>query len=88
MATLRPGVGSCLVMSPSATVVEYSLSWNDGLRPAARSFTMPTYYPPKHPLKGKTSPQTMTFLYGAVETPGSETVYGWVAREALGETQR
>ena len=54
----------------------------------ARSFTMPTYYPPKHPLKGKTAQQTMTFIYGAVETPGSETVYGWVAREALGEPQR
>jgi hypothetical protein len=26
---------------------------------------------------------TMTFLYGAVHLRGSETVYGWVAREAL-----
>jgi hypothetical protein len=49
----------------------------------ARSFAMPTYYPPKHPLKGKMSEKTQTFLYGAVESPGSETVYGWIAKEAL-----
>ena len=54
----------------------------------ARTFVMLTYYPPRHPRKGKVSPRTMTFLYGAVETPGSETVYGWVARETLGETVR
>ena len=54
----------------------------------ARTFTMPTYYPPQHPLKGKMSDKTETFVYGAVETPNSETVYGWIAREALGETTR
>ena len=54
----------------------------------AKTFTMPTYYPPKHPLKGKMSDKTQTFIYGAVETPGSETIYGWIAREALGETTR
>ena len=54
----------------------------------AKTFTMPTYYPPKHPLKGKMSDKTETFIYGAVETPNSETVYGWIAREALGETTR
>jgi hypothetical protein len=54
----------------------------------AKTFTMPTYYPPKHPLKGKMSDKTETFIYGAVETPNSETIYGWIAREALGETTR
>ena len=54
----------------------------------ARTFTMPTYYPPKHPLKGKTAEKTQTFIYGAVEMPDSETVYGWISREALGETMR
>ncbi|MEA2736378.1 MAG: hypothetical protein QOE14_2829, partial [Humisphaera sp.] len=54
----------------------------------ARTFTMPTYYPPKHPLKGKMAEKTQTFLYGAVEIPGGETIYGWIAREALGDTTR
>jgi hypothetical protein len=49
----------------------------------ARSFTIPTYYPPTHPLRGRAADKTMTFLYGAVAAGGSETVYGWVAREAL-----
>ena len=54
----------------------------------AKTFTMPTYYPPKHPLKGKMSDKTETFIYGAVETPNSETIYGWIAREALGDLAR
>jgi hypothetical protein len=54
-------------------------------RPAkgARMFIMPTYYPPGHPSAGKTSGKTMTFIYGAVESPGNDSVYGWVAKEAL-----
>jgi hypothetical protein len=43
----------------------------------------PTYYPIKHPRAKKVSPKTMTFIYGAVEVEGSETIYGWVALEAL-----
>src|SRR5665213_792771 len=49
----------------------------------AKVFTQPTYFPPKHPFAGQISPQTMTFLYGAIKTHGSEPVYGWIAREAL-----
>ncbi|HEY3863859.1 MAG TPA: hypothetical protein VGO59_18435 [Verrucomicrobiae bacterium] len=60
---------------------------SDGLEfyPAtgAKVFHQPTYFPPGHPQKGKPSPQTMTFLYGAVKVSGSEPVYGWIAREAL-----
>src|SRR5688572_22305989 len=54
-------------------------------RPArgAKVFVQPTYYPDKHPLRGKVSPMTMTFIYGAAEVKGVEPVYGWVAREAL-----
>jgi hypothetical protein len=60
---------------------------SDGLEfyPArgAKVFKQPTYYPPKHPQAGKVSPQTMTFLYGAIKSNGSEPTYGWMAREAL-----
>ena len=68
----------------------FLISSNAIFRPVrgARTFTMPTYYPPKHPLKGKMTEKTQTFIYGAVETPNSETIYGWIAREALGETTR
>jgi hypothetical protein len=68
----------------------FLISSNAIFRPVrgARTFTMPTYYPPKHPLKGKMAEKTQTFIYGAVETPNSETIYGWIAREALGETTR
>jgi len=55
-------------------------------RPAkgAREFVQPTYFPIHHPKQGEVSPMTMTFIYGAVEIPGSKQhVYGWVAREAL-----
>ncbi|MDQ3439067.1 MAG: hypothetical protein M3478_01800, partial [Planctomycetota bacterium] len=54
-------------------------------RPAkgAKVFVQPTYYPDKHPLRGKVSPMKMTFIYGAAEVKGVEPVYGWVAREAL-----
>lgn len=51
----------------------------------AKVFKQPTYYPPKHPQAGKISPQTMTFLYGAVKCNGSEPIYGWIAKEALAE---
>jgi hypothetical protein len=54
----------------------------------AKTFTMPTYFPAKHPRAGKASTKTETFVYGAVEVMGSETVYGWVAREALGPVTR
>ena len=43
----------------------------------------PTYFPAKHPQRGKVSPKTMTFIYGAVEVPGTEPVYGWMSKEAL-----
>jgi hypothetical protein len=48
-----------------------------------RTFTQPTYYPAAHPKVGQKSPKTMTFVFGAVEVAGSETIYGWVAREAM-----
>ncbi len=48
----------------------------------AKQFVQPTYFS-TGPQKGKATGETMTFLYGAVEVPGSETVYGWVAKEAL-----
>jgi hypothetical protein len=50
---------------------------------AIRSFVQPTYYPRRHPKASQVSPKTMTFIYGAVEAPGCEPVFGWVAREAL-----
>jgi hypothetical protein len=60
---------------------------SDGLEffPArgAKIFHQPTYFPAKHPQAGKVSPQTMTFLYGAVKCNGSEPIYGWIAKEAL-----
>jgi hypothetical protein len=60
---------------------------SDGMifRPAqgAKVFVQPTYYPAKDRRAGQVSPMTETFLYGAVETKGSEPVYGWVAKEAL-----
>jgi hypothetical protein len=49
----------------------------------AKVFVQPTYYPDKHPLRGKVSPMKMTFIYGAAEVKGVEPVYGWVAKEAL-----
>jgi hypothetical protein len=49
----------------------------------AKVFKQPTYFPSKHPQAGKVSPQTMTFLYGAIKSNGSEPVYGWIAKEAL-----
>lgn len=54
-------------------------------RPAvgARPFVRPTFYPARHPARGRPSRQTMTFIYGAAEAPGVEPVYGWVALEAL-----
>lgn len=54
-------------------------------RPArgAKVFVQPTYFPKRHPQAGKLSPQTMTFIYGAVEAKGSEPIYGWIAKEAL-----
>jgi hypothetical protein len=60
---------------------------SDGLEfsPAkgAKVFKQPTYFPSKHPQAGKISPQTMTFLYGAIKAKGIEPVYGWIAQEAL-----
>ena len=56
-------------------------------RPAAgvREFVQPTYYPLHHPQAKQVAPKTMTFIYGAVEGPNSEPVFGWVAKEALAE---
>lgn len=48
-----------------------------------RDFVMPTYYPRGDPKEGQITDKTETFWYGAVEVPNSETVYGWVAKEAL-----
>jgi hypothetical protein len=50
----------------------------------AKVFVQPTYYPARHPQRGKASNRTMTFIYGAAEVTGAEPVYGWVAKEALG----
>jgi hypothetical protein len=62
---------------------------SDGLtfRPAAgvREFIQPTYYPLRHPKAKQIAPKTMTFIYGSVEAPNCEPVFGWVAKEALGE---
>jgi hypothetical protein len=49
----------------------------------AKVFRQPTYFPSKHPQAGKVAPQTMTFLYGAIKSKGSEAIYGWMAKEAL-----
>jgi hypothetical protein len=48
-----------------------------------REFVMPTYYPKGDPKEGKKADKTETFWYGAVEAPNSETIYGWIAKEAL-----
>ena len=59
-------------------------------RPAAgvRPITRPLYYPPGHPSAGAIAEgRTITFVYGAVEAPRTETIFGWVAREALGERE-
>ncbi|MGZ4971570.1 MAG: hypothetical protein ACXWKG_04370 [Limisphaerales bacterium] len=62
---------------------------SDGLtfRPAAgvREFVQPTYYALRHPQAKQIAPKTMTFIYGAVEAPHCDPVFGWVAKEALGE---
>jgi hypothetical protein len=50
-----------------------------------RQFVQPTYYPLRHPQAKEVAPKTMTFIYGAVEAPNCEPVFGWVAKEALGE---
>ncbi len=62
---------------------------NATFRPArgVRTFPVATYYPKKHPQEGKKSPRTMTFIYGAVEAKGTETIYGWIAKEALTPTR-
>jgi hypothetical protein len=54
-------------------------------RPAkgAKVFVQPTYFPKNHPHAGEKSDKTMTFIYGAVEVPGQQGVYGWIAKEAL-----
>jgi hypothetical protein len=53
-----------------------------------RPITRPLYYPPGQPSAGEISPgKTITFVYGAVEAPGTETIFGWVAREALSEAR-
>jgi hypothetical protein len=49
----------------------------------AKVFVQPTFFPSKHPQAGKASPQTLTFIYGAVKVNGAEPVYGWMAKEAL-----
>jgi hypothetical protein len=48
-----------------------------------REFVMPTFYPKDDPREGKIADKTETFWYGAVEVRDSETIYGWVAKEAL-----
>jgi hypothetical protein len=62
---------------------------SDGLtfRPAVgvREFVQRTYYPLHHPQAKQVAPRTMTFIYGAVEAPHCEPVFGWVAKEALAE---
>jgi hypothetical protein len=50
-----------------------------------RQFVQPTWYPVGHPQEGKKSNLTETFIYGALEAPNSEAVYGWMAKEALAE---
>jgi hypothetical protein len=49
----------------------------------AKVFHQPTYYPSQDPRAGQVSPQTMTFLYGAIKCNGDPPVYGWIAQEAL-----
>lgn len=50
-----------------------------------REFVQPTYYPRRDAKAKQRAPKTMTFIYGAVEAPGCEPVFGWVAKEALGD---
>ncbi len=50
-----------------------------------RTFVLPTFYPPGDPNAGKKADKTMTFIYGAVEVPKSETIYGRVAKETLSQ---
>jgi hypothetical protein len=50
-----------------------------------REFVQPTYFPLRHPLAKQIAPKTMTFVYGAVQAPNCEPVFGWVAKEALAE---
>jgi len=54
----------------------------------AKVFKQPAFFPPKHPQAGKASPQTMTFLYGAIQSSDSEPIYGWIAKEALATAPR
>ncbi len=56
-------------------------------RPAIgiRPFVQPTYYPLRHPKAKELAPKTMTFIYGAVEASNCDPVFGWVAKEALGD---
>ena len=58
-------------------------------RPAVgvKRFVQPTYFPKGHARAGQVSNKTMTFVYGAVEVQGSETIYGWIALEALTPTK-
>lgn len=49
----------------------------------AKVFVQPTYFPGKHPRAGEVTDKTMTFIYGAVKVRESDTVYGWVSKEAL-----
>jgi hypothetical protein len=54
-------------------------------RPAkgVRQFVQPTYYPQGDPRVGQVADKTETFIYGALEAPNTQPVYGWVAKEAL-----
>lgn len=54
-------------------------------RPAkgVRQFVQPTYYPQGDPRVGQVADKTETFIYGALEAPNTQPVYGWIAREAL-----
>ncbi len=63
----------------------FLLSDNLTFRPArgVRTFVQPTYYPLKHAKAKEVAPKTMTFLYGAVEAPGCEPLFCWVAKESL-----
>ncbi|MDB6057281.1 MAG: hypothetical protein JWO95_1125 [Verrucomicrobiales bacterium] len=65
----------------------FLISDNLTFRPAVgvREFIQPTYYPLRHPQAKQVGPKTMTFIYGAVEAPHCEPVFGWVAKEALAE---
>ena len=47
--------------------------------------TVPTYWPEGHPQAGRKTDRPMTFVYGAIEAPGTHRVYGWLAADALGD---